>query len=487
MHMAKTLSNSLFENLETIKTDLGNSSDIVVREFIIGEKDKIGAAIVYIDGITDKTFIQEFILKALMFELRKVDLKGGELKEKGWFQILKDFSISVADIKEVEDMDTVYLSLSSGDTVILLDGYNKVFLASSRGAPGRGVNEPTSQTVVKGPKEGFTETLRTNTALLRKRIKNKNLRIETLVIGKESNTDIAVVYIDGLTDKSIVDDVKSRINKIDVDYILESQAVEESLQDSKYSLFSTVYNTERVDSFAAGVLQGRVGIIVDGTPFVLLVPALFIHFFQSAEDYTSGFIVSSFIRILRYIGYFISLLTPGVIVALLEYHQEMIPTTLFINILAQREAVPFPASIEIILLEIIFEILREAAARMPRVIGPTISIVGALVLGMASVEAGIFSPILIIAISITAVANNISPTVNTGISARFLRFIFIFLGGIFGIPGMGVGGFILFTHLCSLKSFGVPYLSSLAPFKTLTQKDAVLRLSSNKVFKHEKS
>ncbi|GIM28219.1 spore germination protein KA [Clostridium polyendosporum] len=485
--MAKTLSTSLAENLSTIKTALGNSSDIVVREFIIGEEDKIKAAMIYVDGITDKTFIQEFILKALMFEVRKVDLKGEDLREKGWFQILKDFSISVADVKEVEDIDALYLGLSSGDTVILLDSYNKVLLASSRGAPGRGVNEPTSQTLVRGPKEGFTETLRTNTALLRKRIKNKNLRIETVVLGKESNTDIAIVYIDGLADETIVNDVKNRINKIDVDYILESGAVEELIQDSKYSIFSTVYNTERVDSLASGVLQGRVGILVDGTPFALLVPALFVHFFQSPEDYTNGFIISSFIRLLRYAAYFISLLTPAVYVALLEYHQEMLPTPLFISILAQREGVPFPAPVEVVLLEMIFEILRESAIRMPRIIGTTISIVGALVLGQASIEAGIFSPILIIAIAVTAIANNISPSVNMGISARMLRFIFILLASVFGIPGIGVGGIILFTHLCSLKSFGVPYLSSLAPFKVSAQKDTALRLPSNKVLKHEKN
>lgn len=485
--MVKKLSNSLVDNLSTIKSDLGNSSDIVIREFIIGEEDKIKAAVVYIGGLIDKAFVQEFIVKALMIELRKANLQEKTLKEKGWFQTLKDSSISVAGIKEIKDMDILYLSLFSGDTVILLDKSSKAFLASSKGALGRSVGEPTSQTVIRGPKEGFTEDLQVNIALLRKRIKNKNLRIETLVVGKESNTDVAIVYINTLADEKIVNEVRNKINRIDVNYVVNSNSIEELIQDSKYDLFTTVYNTERVDSFASGVLEGRVGIIVDGTPFVLLAPALFIHFFQSAEDYTTtGPIASSLVRILRYIAYAISLLTPAAYVALLEFHQEMIPTSLFISIAAQRQEVPFPAPIEVILLELIFEILREAAVRMPRVIGPTLSIVGALVLGQAAIEAGVFSPILIIAIAITAIANNISPSTSMGVSSRILRFVFTAFGATFGVPGIGICGLLIIIHLCSLESFGVPYLSMLAPFDATAQKDSVLRLPSEKLYKNNK-
>ncbi|GIM28223.1 spore germination protein [Clostridium polyendosporum] len=481
--MIRILSDSLVENLNTIRSDLGNSSDIVIREFIIGEEEKVKAAVIYVDGLIDKDFVQKFILKTLMIEIRKVDLRGICSREKGWFQILKDFSISVADIKEAEDMDSLYLSLLSGDTIILIDYSNKAFLASSRGWQGRGIEEPTSQSLIKGPKEGFTETLRTNTALIRRRIKDTNLRIETVVVGKRSKTEVVIAYINGLADDKVVNEVKSRINQIDVDYVIGSSAIEELIQDSKYSPYPTIYNTERPDSLSAGILEGRVGIIVDGTPFAMLVPALFIHFFQSSEDYYIGSLTGSFKRVLRYSAYFLTLLTPGTLVALLSFHHEMMPTTLFISIAAQRAAVPFPISIEVMLLEVMFEVLREAAVRMPRLVGPTISIVGALVLGQAAVEAGIFSSITIIVIAVTGIASNMSSTINMGFSVAMLRFIFIFLGATFGIPGIAIGSFINIFHLCALKSFGTPYLSYLAPFNAPAQRDTIIRLTSGKILK----
>lgn len=481
--MIRILSDSLIENLNTIRNDLGNSNDIIIREVIIGEEENIKAAVIYVDGLVDKSFVQEFILKTLMIEIRKVDLRGSYFREKGWFQILKDFSISVADIKEAADMDSLYLSLLSGGTIILIDYSSTAFLADTRGWKERGIQEPTSESLVKGPKEGFIETLRTNTALIRRKIKDTNLRIETVEVGKRSKTQVAIVYINGLAEDKLVNEVRSKINQIDVDYILGAGAVEELIKDSKYSPYPTTYCTERSDTVSAGILEGRVGIIIDGTPFAIIVPALFIHFFQVSEDYYINYIMATFIRILRYFAYFITLLAPGTFIALLSFHHEMVPTALFISIAAQRGGVPFPIAVEVVLLEIMFEILREAAIRMPRLVGPTISIVGALVLGQAAVEAGIFSSITIIVIAVTGIAANMSANVNMGFSVRILRFIFIFLGSTFGIPGITIGVFINIFHLCALKSFGVPYLSYLAPFSAEAQRDTIIRSNSDKILK----
>lgn len=483
--MAKPLSDNFIENLNTIKNDIGSSWDVVIREMTIGEKVKLKTAVIYVDGLADKSFIQDFIVKTLMIEIRNVDLDRKYIEEKDWFEVLKDISISVAGIKEVKDIDDLYLGVLSGDTIILIDNSSKAFLVGSKGWKGRSVEEPTTETAIKGPKEGFTENISINTALIRRRIKNKNLMIENIVVGKDSNTDIAIVYINGIVDEKVLNEVRSRINKIDVDYIIDSGNIDSLIRDSKYSVYPTIYTTERPDALSSGLLQGRVAILVDGNPFCLLVPALFVHFFQTSADYSNEPSIATFLRIVRYIAYFVALLTPGVYTAFLSYHQEMIPTPLFISIAAQREGVPFPSIIEILLLQFIFEILTEAAIRMPRIISPTISIVGTLVIGQAAVEAGIFSPILIIAVAVTAVATNTSTKISMTNSVRVQRFIFILLGAAFGMPGIVAGMFVLTFYLCGLTSFGVPYMSSIAPFDAQAQKDVVVRLTSDSILKHK--
>ncbi|MED4797818.1 spore germination protein, partial [Priestia megaterium] len=266
-----------------------------------------------------------------------------------------------------------------------------------------------SQTVVRGPRDSFTETLRTNTALIRRRIKSPKLWIESQQIGEFTKTDIALVYIDGIADEQVIQEVKERLSKIDIDGILESGYIEELIQDEDYTPFPTMHNTERPDSVAAGLLEGRIAILVDGTPFVLMVPALFIQFFQAAEDYYQRADISTLIRLMRYMAFFLALLTPSAYIALTTFHQEMLPFALLISIAAQREGVPFPAIIEAFIMEITFEILREAGVRLPRAVGSAISIVGALVLGEAAVQAGLVSPAMVIVVSITAISNFVSP------------------------------------------------------------------------------
>lgn len=469
------LNENLQENIKHVKDTFGGSNDIVTRTFHAGENGKFEIGIIYTDGLVDKSLVQDFVMKTLMFEIRKTNVEPSTPTKKNILKLLKDIALPEGDMTEILDFKSLFLHVLSGDTVILVDGYNQGFAVSSKGWKDRGVTAPDSQTVVRGPKDSFCETLRINTALIRRRIKDTRLWIETKQIGKITKTDVAIAYINGIANEKIIEEVRNRLDKIDIDGILESGYIEDLIQDEIYTPFPTIYNTERPDAIASGLLEGRIAIIVDGTPFVLLVPALFVHFLKSPEDYYQRFNISSMIRILRYVSFLLTMLTPSLYIALTTFHQEMIPTSLLISIAAQREGVPFPAVVEVLIMEVTFEILREAGVRMPRAVGAAISIVGALVLGEAAVQAGIVSPVMVIVVSITAISSFVFPSYNIAIAARLLRFIFIALGATFGLYGIALGLIALTLHLSSIRSFGIPYMSPMAPFNWQGQKDAIFR------------
>ncbi|MFC3040730.1 spore germination protein [Virgibacillus xinjiangensis] len=520
--LAKPLASNVDETVTTVKNMLGKSSDLVTRKFKVGTKSPVNAALLYMDGLADKKFVQNFITETLMIDVRIADLgeEGKDNKQPGssgkqavdpaqqqdgqqnkllkkskklqkagqqgqqsssgssndFFQVIKDQSLANSEVEEAEDYKYLFDFLLAGDSVILLDGYAKALCIGSKGYEKRGVEESTSTTVIRGPKESFTETLRVNTSLIRRRIKDPNLWIENKVIGKQSHTDVSICYVNGIVNEDIVREVKKRLNDIDVDAILESGFIEEYIQDETYSPFPTIYNTERPDGVAAGLLEGRVAILVDGTPFALLVPALFIQFFQSSEDYYQRSDIGTFLRILRFVCFFLALLTPSLYIALTTFHQEMIPSQLLTSLAAQREGVPFPAYVEALLMELVFEILREAGTRMPRAVGSAISIVGALVLGQAAVEAGIVSAAMVIVVSLTAISSFVFPSHNLSVSIRLLRFAFMTAAAMFGLVGIILGLLLMVMHLASLRSFGVPYLTPMAPLIPGDQKDTVFRL-----------
>lgn len=463
-------------NINYIKEMLGNSSDIVTRDFQAGEAGNINLAIVYTDGLSDKVVIQDFILETLMLEIRSINLNSNPIEASDLYEVIKMKTLPVAEIQEIEDYQKLFFHILSGDTMLLLDGFSKGIAISSRAWADRGVQEPTSQTVVRGPKDGFSETLRTNTSLIRRRIKDPNLWLETKQIGKKTQTDVAIMYLKGVVNEDTVTELQERLNRINIDSILESGYIEELVQDKTFTPFPTVYNTERPDAVAAAILEGRIAILVDNTPFVLIVPALLTHFFQSSEDYYQRADIGTLVRLLRYFAFFLALLTPSAYIAVTTFHQEMLPTQLLISLSAQREGIPFPAIVEAIMMEITFEILREAGVRMPRAVGSAISIVGALVIGQSAVEAGIISATMVIVVSLTAISSFVSPTFNMAIAVRMLRFGFMMLAATFGLFGIILGLIVLVLHLNSLRSFGIPYLAPNAPFILQDQKDNILRM-----------
>ena|SRR5690625_872803 len=471
------INKSLEQNKKFIKERLGNSADIIVRELKVGSTPKTTVAVFYTDGLSDIVSVQKFIMESLLFEFNEVENDKSNNKEKSepLLEQLKNFVLTVGELKEVTDFEDLLTNLLSGNVILLLDGYVVGFVIGLQQWDNRGVTETSSESVVRGPKESFSESIRTNTALIRRKIKHPNLWMENRVIGSVTKTDVALMYIEGIVDDDLLKEVRSRLDRIDIDGIFESSYIEELIQDEAITPFPTLYNSERPDVIAAGILEGRVAILVDGTPFVLLAPTLFIQLFQAAEDYYSRSGVSSALRLLRYFCFLIAFLAPSLYVAVTTFHQEMIPSELLFSLLAQREQIPFPAVLEVLLMEVAFEILREASLRMPKAIGSALSIVGTLVIGQAAVEAGLVSAALIIVVSTTAIASFVFPANDLSIATRILRFPLIIMAASFGLFGMVIGVVILIIHLCSLRSFGVPYMSSLAPYIKEDHKDVFVR------------
>ncbi|MDR6884745.1 spore germination protein KA [Bacillus sp. 3255] len=471
-----TLTNDLQQNINKIKEIVGNSSDLVIKQFRIAE-DSIRMAVVYTDGLTDKKVLDDAVLIPLMVGVRESTELTAKLRtHPDPISFLQESVLTVKSLSDADDFETLLLAILSGDSVILMDNMDRAMVASTRGWEHRSVEEPSAQSLIRGPREGFTESLKVNTAMIRRKIKDPRLWLESREIGSVTRTQVAFMYLEGIADDSVVAEVRQRLDRINIDGILESGYIEEYIQDATWSPFPTVINSERPDTIAAGLLEGRVAILVDGTPFVLMVPALFVQYFQSAEDYYHRWDISTLIRLIRYLCFFIALSGPSLYVAITTFHQEMIPTNLLISLVAQREGVPFPAFFEALMMEVTFEILREAGIRMPRAVGSAISIVGTLVIGQAAVEAGIVSAAMVIVVSITAMASFVSPYYNMSISIRMLRFPLMALGATFGLFGIIVGMIAIVLHLCGLKSFGVPYMSSLAPFHLPEQKDTLFRL-----------
>ncbi|MDP4146218.1 MAG: spore germination protein [Bacillota bacterium] len=462
---------SLEENLDFLKEALGSSNDIIYRQFFFGSKMQINAAVIFLEGMTEKAVINETIIKPFMYDSRLHNLES-EI-ELGNIKCIKDCMLSVGNVKLVTSVNEIIDGCLSGDTILLLDGCSEALVINSKGWETRGVEEPKTEAVVRGPREGFSETLATNMTLIRRKIKNSNLTFETMEIGTQTRTSVSIVYLKGVVNPKLLREIKKRLSRINTDAILESGYIEQFIEDEPYSIFPTIGNSEKPDTAAAKILEGRVAILVDGTPFVLTVPMLFIEGFQSAEDYYSRTFFASILRILRFTCFFISILAPATYVMLATFHQELIPTTLLFSMAAGREGVPFPAVMEAGLMIITFEILREAGVRLPRPVGQAVSIVGALVIGEAAVSAGLVGSMLVIVVALTAVSSFVIP-VYTDVSA-ILRMIFLILAGALGIFGVGIGLLALLVHIVSLRSFGTPYLAPLAPLSLEDLKDTLVR------------
>ncbi|MFB5195653.1 spore germination protein [Neobacillus sp. KR4-4] len=455
----------LIENVGQIKEDLGDCSDLIVR-MIKHKENPFAFAVIHIDGISNTPKIDEHVIEPIL--TNKFDPASRTIKDE-----LQQV-IAVTNIKEKNSFKDILSAIVSGGTVILIDGDTSALILDTKEIESRGIVEPTTQTVIRGPKDSFTENLRTNTSLVRSRIQSPNLRLDSMVIGDVTQTAVEIMYIKGIADEAIVKEVKNRLQKIKVDGILESAYIEGFIEDDPQSPFPTVQNTERPDAVVGNLLEGRVAIFMTGTPYVLIVPVTFTQLFQSPEDYYQNQYIGSVLRILRLGAFFLALYAPAVYVAMITHHQALVPTVLLVSIAAQREAIPFPAIVEAFIMEITFEVLREAGTRA---VGSALSIVGALILGQAAVDAGFVSAAMVIIVSVTAIASFALPNYNLGIAARSLRFLLLIVASYAGLYGVLAASLIIGMHLCSIRSFGVPYLSPIAPFNLKEQKDVLFRFA----------
>ncbi|MGJ7919364.1 spore germination protein [Neobacillus sp. LXY-4] len=465
----------LEKNISMVRDILENSLDLAQRDFVFHTKKKISAACFYTDGLANTESVEKLI-KDLLYKTDKIHPVLNEVHEHSQFtDILKETVMETASLKVVSKISEGIDAILAGDTCLFINNSNHAFIASTRGWDTRSVDEPQTEQVVRGPRDGFTESIRTNTALVRRRIRDPLFRIEGMKIGTKSKTDINIAYLKGTVKEGLVDEVKARLQKIKIDAILESGYIEEFIEDAPFSPFSTIQSTERPDKVASAIYEGRVAIFTDNTPFVLIVPTYFWQFLQGSDDYYTKYLSGSFFRIVRYIAFIISLILPSVFVLLVSFHQEMIPTPLALTIASGRDVIPFPVLLEALVMEVSFELMKEAGLRMPKPIGQAVSIVGSLVIGQAAVQAGIVSPTMVIIVAVTGIASFAIPNSSASFSIRLIRFPLLIASGTLGLLGFAVVFSLLALHAMSLRSFGESYLAPATPFKPSDQKDSIIR------------
>lgn len=442
------------------------NKDIIVREFkALG---RYRAFIVYIDGMVDRITINNFILRPLL------NSKFSEEEQKYGINYMLENSIETNQTKRTFSYDEVISEILMGDTGVYVDGCDYYIFNETKGYDKRGVEAPKIEGAVRAPQEAFNENLRTNVTLLRRIIKNKNFTTEFMSIGKQNNKQCAVCYINGIINPAIVSEVKRRLNGIETGEIENSGMVEQFIEDHPMALIPTVLSTERPDKASADMLEGKVCIIVDGSPFALIAPITIIDLFHTPEDTSLRWQYGTLNRIVRIYAIFVATLLPALFIAATNFHQEMIPTEILIAIAKARENVPFPTIVEILLMESSFELIREAGIRIPGVLGSTIGIIGAIILGQAAVQADLISPVVIIIIAIVGLGTFAIPDFSFALGIRIIRLLFIAAGCLLGFYGITLMMIIVTIFLTDMKSFGVPFMSIYVP-KVHGSSDKIIR------------
>ena len=440
---------------ENIKNQIGDSSDVIIREFYINGNSDFPVTLVLIDGMVNDKNVDDDILKPLLQEGIFNELKT----EKSIIDCIFHGGLYHSSAKVICRIDDCIESIIQGSVALIFDKEQTAVTFDIKGFEKRAISEPTGENVTKGAKDGFIEVLRVNTTLVRRKLRTQNLRIKETKVGQETLTSVAVVYIEGLTNPEIVTELFKRLDSIRTEGVITGGGIEEYIIDNKWALFPQVLYTERTDKFCKLILEGRVGIIIDGLPMAYIVPATFSMFLRSPDDYSNNYVTSSVTRIVRYISYFISLIAPAFYISITTFHQEMIPLGLAITIIKSKSSVPFPTFIEVLLMLFILELIIEAGLRLPKTIGQAVSIVGAVVVGQAAVSAKIISSGIIVIIALTAIAGFTMPTQDFANAVRIWRFILVLCSSVGGLFGLTIGLLVMGHHLSRIETFGVPYMS----------------------------
>lgn len=445
-----SLSESLEDNVALVQKLFTDVDTIRVRRIVNSHESSLKYAIVYSKGVVDHVLINEYIIKPLI--ISNAGTPGRGIIDSVISQVLQ-----ADDTEKTNSIKAIVEAISYGDTVLFAEGACEAVTITTKGFTERAVDEPDSERSLSGPREGFTESLMTNLSLLRRKVRTNELKMKMRVFGRRTQTKACICYMEGIVNQAILQELYKRLDKIDIDAALDTNYLAELMRDSRLSPFRTTGYTERPDVVIGKLLEGRIAVFLDGSPVAMTLPYLFIESFQSSEDYYLSFYYTSFSRLLRILGFFLTVTVPGLYIAIVAFHHELIPTQLLINIAAERASVPLPAALECLVMLIVFDILRETGVRMPGNVGQALSIVGALVIGQSGVEAKLIAAPMIIVVALTGITALLVPKLNAPII--YIRLFLLLLASMFGFFGLLMGMTVVVIHVINMRSFGIPLLT----------------------------
>ncbi len=482
----KPIYKEVTKNLNFMKETMGDSFDLITKELYLENKEatvKIGVS--NIDGMADISLIYDSLLETLSEKFQRA--KSEDLKEDKLLDYFKDKLLFLSQVDEASTFDQMFIALLYGDTIIYIEGVDKCLFVGTKGFKERTIEKPTTNTTVKGPKDAFTENIATNITLLRRRIRTPNLWVKKYIIGKSSNTLVAVVYIKGKADPKLIEEVDHRISEIRADSILGTSYVRYYLREKQKTVFPLLLDTERPDLATACLYEGRAIIIVDGTPFALIAPSNFLLSSNTPEDFFQKSIPSSIFRVLRILSFFVAIFLPSIYLSLVMYHSELLPLNLLFSISGQRQSVPIPAALEILLLLIAFDLLKEAGTRMPTTLGSSLSFIGAIVLGQSAVEAGLISAFVVLVVAISGICSLSVSDYDLNLTITVTRYMIYICTIFFGMTGITLSAAVLILHMISLRSFGLSYLIPYAPLNINGLKDSIIRMPLGEITDNDSS
>ncbi|KQL46201.1 spore gernimation protein [Brevibacillus choshinensis] len=459
---SRLISEHIAENIEELQRLFTLTPDLIIRKFESRFSEGT-IALVFLEGLVDKNSLNNNVLRPLL----STENQGSN----SIFDLL-----SVGNISSISDWNAVESAVLQGSSLLFVDGKKEVWVIETHGWPQRAIEDPQIEASLKGAHQGFVETGVQNIALIRRYIPNRELKIKEHMIGERGTCKISIMYLADVVHPEVLKELEDRLLQVKVDSILNTGELEELIEDNPFSPFPQFILTERPDSAASHILQGRITVVVDRSPSVLIGPVTFTSFFQSVDDYSTRWPIATFLRLLRLLGFFVATFLPALYISLISFNYEVIPLEMMLSIGESRERVPFPPLLEALLMEITLEMLREAGVRLPAPIGQTVGIVGGIVIGQAAVQAGIVSNIMVIVVAFTAISSFIIPSYDMASAIRLIRFMMMIIAAMFGIVGITIGMMTLIGHLIALESLGTPYGSPLAPIRFSDWKDMFVRL-----------
>lgn len=461
----------------SLQSQFDNSADLSVRVFTLKSALKIQAAVITMEGLVDKEQLSQSVLNPLLtFDYGAHDSAAVSV-------IAYSSVMASSDVIKLSSADEIVTYITSGFAVLMIDGAEELYAVGVQGYSFRGVSEPESEVVQRGSREGFTEPLRVNMSMIRRRMKTPDLKFEQMTVGTDSKTQLMICYLQSQVSLDLLNKLKNRLSGCNLETVLASGYLSDYLEDNgSGSLFSGVGISERPDTVCGKLTEGRIAIIVDGTPAVMIVPHLFVEEFQSVDDYSNRTYYAAFIRLMKYLSFFVSVFLPGLYVALAQFHPEYFPTWLLINTSESLAQTPFPVTAEVLAITVVYEIMKEAGLRIPKSLGHAVSIVGALVIGDSAVNAGIISASTLMVVATAAICGYVTSPLYPPI--MMLRMLFIVVGGFTGLWGITLATAVVLIGMCAKTSLGVPYLSSLSPFSLRRMRDVFIRAGWRQLSKH---